>query len=493
MVTSEAVPFGKTGGLADVLGALPPALARRGHEVRVIVPRYRQISLEGGDPVDRFPLRLAGFEREVRIYEKPMAGGARALLVDCPDLFDRDGLYAQGMVDYPDNALRFGFLAKAALTVMQRGGERPSIVHAHDWQTGLVPLYLKVHLSTDPLLGGVPVVFTIHNVAYQGLFAPDWLPALELGWELLHPEAIEFWGQISLLKAGVNFADALTTVSRRHAREILTPQYGYGFDGILQRRKSRLVGIRNGIDVDTWNPATDPFIPEPYSAGSLAGKQAAKRRLLETMGLPVDAGALERPLVGVVSRMVDQKGFDLLAAAAPGLLALGATYVVLGSGAPEHEVFWRDLAASQPDRVATRIGFDEALAHLIEAGADMFLMPSRYEPCGMNQMYSQRYGTVPIVRATGGLFDTVANYSERTGEGTGFTFTDYSAAALERTVARAVRVFGRKDDWRTIQRAGMVRDFSWDASAAEYVKVYRKVVTSGLVDHRERDSWHRRT
>jgi len=475
MVTPEAVPFVKTGGLGDVAGALPRALARLGHRVTVVLPRYRTASGSSG-PIDEFPQRLGGFERRVRIFEESLVPGVSALLVDCPDLYDRSGVYAEGMTDYPDNPLRFGFLCMTALTSAARRSQRPSIFHAHDWPTGLLPLYLRTHYANHPVLAGVASVFTIHNIAYQGIFPAEWLPGLDLGWELMHPEGMEFWGHISLLKAGLNFSDLITTVSRRHAKEIVTPEYGFGFEGILQRRKDRLVGVLNGIDQDVWNPETDPYLPEPYSASDLRGKATAKRVLLETMGLPTDEAALARPIIGMVSRLVDQKGFDLLERAAGDLLRFDVSYVLLGSGAPEHESFWRDLASKYPGRVAVRTGFDEPLAHLIEGGADLFLMPSRYEPCGLNQMYSQRYGTVPVVRATGGLYDTVRNYNERTGEGTGFRFDEYDPVALVKAVARALKTFTRKDDWHALQLAGMAQDFSWDVSAVEYVKVYKRAI-----------------
>jgi starch synthase len=333
---------------------------------------------------------------------------------------------------------------------------------------------LALEFAGHPTLGAAGSVFTIHNLAYQGLFAADWLPRLGLGWALMHVNAMEFWGRVSYLKGGITFSRLITTVSPRYAREIQTRALGFGFDGILQQRSTDLVGILNGIDYDQWNPERDVHLPEPFSASNLRGKRAAKRAVLERFGLPVSAQALERPLIGMVSRLVDQKGFDLLAAAADQLPQLDASFVLLGTGERRHEELWRTLAARYPDRFGARIGFDEALAHVIEGGADLFLMPSRFEPCGLNQMYSLRYGTVPLVRATGGLYDTVRNYDPRSGTGTGFVFDEYSPQALLATLRWALGIFPDREVWQGIQVAGMREDNSWDARARQYVRVYER-------------------
>jgi starch synthase len=324
----------------------------------------------------------------------------------------------------------------------------------------------------------VPVVFTIHNLAYQGVFDASWLPRLGLGWELMHVEALEYWGRISLLKGGVLFADRITTVSPRYAAEIQTSEYGFGFDGILRSRSADLVGILNGIDYDRWDPVRDPYLPAPFDAARLEGKAAAKRALLETVGLPSGEGEQKRPLVGMISRLVDQKGFDLLAELRDELPRLDASFVLLGTGEHRYEDLWLALASRYPDRIAAKIGFDESLAHQIEGGADLFLMPSRFEPCGLNQMYSQRYGTLPLVRATGGLYDTVRNFDPATGVGTGFTFDVYSSQALLGTLRWALETYEQPAVWRRLQVAAMQQDFSWDASAREYVKVYEDAATS---------------
>jgi starch synthase len=320
----------------------------------------------------------------------------------------------------------------------------------------------------------VPAVFTIHNLAFQGVFGRDALPAVGLDWNVFHPDALEYWGNISLLKGGVNFSEKITTVSPTYAREILTPEFGFSFDGVLRRRADDLAGILNGIDTARWNPETDAFAPH-FSAEHLDRKREAKRALLEHVGLPVDDGSLDRPLVGLISRLTDQKGFDSIGAAAAQLMQFDATWVMLGSGERHYEEQWRSLAAHYPDRVSTTIGFDERLAHLIEAGADMFLMPSRFEPCGLNQLYSLRYGTVPIVRATGGLEDTIRDAAEPGGNG--IKFADPSPGALVAAVSRGLQLYRDKDRWNAIQRAGMAADPSWDVSAREYVKVYSGVRT----------------
>jgi starch synthase len=474
LIGSEARPFAKTGGLADVLGALPPALQRLGWDATVALPRYRGVS--AGRLSDTFPVTVGGFTRDARFYEAPLAGGARALLIDCPDLYDRPGLYGSDSTDYPDNARRFAFLSRAALEYAGRRGAGPAVVHAHDWQAGLAPVYLKTLYAGHPVLGGTPSVFTLHNLAYQGVFEPDWLPRLDLGWDQFAVDRLEFYSRISLLKGGINDANVLTTVSRRYAEEIQTPAFGFGFDGILRARAADLVGILNGIDTHEWDPAHDPFLPKPFDADDLSGKRDAKIAVLGRYSLPADDATLKRPLIGMVSRMVDQKGFDLIAASLEDVIELDATFLVLGTGEARYQDMWRALAARYPGRIGARIGFDEPLAHLIEAGADIFLMPSRFEPCGLNQMYSMRYGTVPVVHGVGGLADTVADYSPRSKRSTGFVFSDYTPPALLEALNRAFTIFGDARKWRALQVAGMRQDFSWDRSAREYVKIYERAL-----------------
>ena len=469
MVASEAAPFAKTGGLADVVAALPRALARLGHSVDVVIPRYRGI--EAGTPIGRVTVPLGRQVEEATIHAVVEAG-VRTVFVDHAGYFDRDHLYGAVGHDYPDNPERFAFLSRAALEWASRHGERYDAIHAHDWQTGLVPVLLQ--RLTAPVLRGVSTVFTVHNLAYQGLFDASWLRRLGLGRELMHVNALEYWNRISLLKGGIVFSRFLTTVSPRYAREIQTREYGGGFDGIFRSRSADLTGIRNGIDYDQWDPSRDPHLSEPFDATCLDRKAAAKQAVLETFGLPTGQNGRRRPLIGMISRLVDQKGFDVLAELVDELPLLDASFVLLGTGERRYEDLWLALAARHPDRIGAKIGFDEATAHRIEGGADLFLMPSRFEPCGLNQMYSLRYGTVPLVHATGGLYDTVRNYDATTGLGTGFAFDEYSSLALLRTLRRALAVYEDSAAWRRMQIAGMREDFSWDASALEYVKIYER-------------------
>lgn len=476
MIASEAQPYSKTGGLADVVGALPRALARLGHEVTVVTPRYRGI--EAGTQLTRLDVHVGGVRAEVDLFEVLVEPGVRVLFADCPPLFARRGIYNEQNIDYPDNALRFAVLTLTALDWAAAQPDGPSIVHAHDWQTGLAPLYLRTRYADHPVLGNVPAIFTIHNIAYQGNVDKTWVPRLDLGWDRFTVDGFEFWDHLSLLKAGVAFSDAVTTVSPTYAKEIQRAEYGYGFDGVMRAHAARLVGILNGIDTTEWNAGADPHLPAPYDAGDLSGKAEAKRRLLETFHLPVTEAALARPLVGMVSRMVDQKGLDLIQAAAPRLMALDATFVIVGTGDARYQDMWRQLAARHPERVGVFVGFDERRAHLVEAGADIFLMPSRFEPCGLNQMYSLRYGTVPVVRAVGGLVDTVRPYDPRNGQGTGFLFSAYHPDAMVDALERALATFQRGSTWQRLQVRGMLKDFSWDRSAQEYVKVYKRVIAS---------------
>jgi starch synthase len=471
MIASECVPFAKTGGLADVVGALPRALANLGHRVDVVIPRYRGIT--AGAPAGRVTIPLEGRLVDADVYATDDRG-VRFVFIDRPEYFDRAQLYGIGNDDYPDNPARFALLSRAALEWAASFGELYDVVHAHDWQAGLAPVLLAREFRATDAFRHAVAVFTIHNLAYQGVFDPGWLPRLGLARDLMHVDALEYWGRISFLKAGIVFSTLITTVSPQYAKEIQTPPFGFGFDGILRSRAGDLIGILNGIDYDQWDPGRDRYLPVPYDATHLEGKGAAKRLVLETFGLPTDDGVRQRPLVAMISRLVDQKGLDLLAEIAEQLPSLGASFVLLGTGEPRYENLWRTLAHRYPDRIGARIGFDEALAHRIEAGADLFLMPSRFEPCGLNQMYSLRYGTVPVVRATGGLYDTVRSFDPATGAGTGFTFAPYSAFALLQTLQSALRTYQNRPVWRRLQVAGMGQDFSWAGSARKYVAAYER-------------------
>jgi starch synthase len=470
----EAVPFAKTGGLADVAGTLPKVLAQMGHEVNLILPKYRGIDGR------RFPASSAGMVLKVPVSQKVISGEVyaldmaphfRALLVRKDAYYDRDHLYGSPSGDYEDNAERFIFFCRAALEAAR--SLRPDIIHSHDWQSGLVPVYLKTLYAADPLLARVPSVFTIHNIAYQGLFWHYDLPLTNLGWELFTPQALEFYGKLNFLKGGIVFADAVTTVSRKYMEEIQSAEFGAGLEGVLRDRRADLYGILNGVDYDDWSPARDSWIRTPYDAGRLAGKKECKRDLQEAFGLPGDG---KIPVIGIISRLVEQKGFDLIAAAMDELLLEGVQLAVLGSGEEKYQTLLKSLAQKNPGRIGLKIGFDNPLAHKIEAGADMFLMPSRFEPCGLNQIYSLKYGTVPIVRAVGGLDDTIEDYRPETGLGTGFKFKEYTSARMMEAVRRALEVYRERPAWEKLMIRGMAADFSWDRSARAYADLYRDLL-----------------
>jgi len=465
MIASEAAPFAKTGGLADVLGALPSALRSFGDEAAVVIPRYGSISLATARRVyDHLPVHLGPATYDTAIYQA--AAEFPVYMVDCPPLFDRKGFYGESGLDYPDNDVRFAVFARAALGVA-RWIFNADILHCHDWQAGLVPAYLRSTFAGDPTFLGVKTLFTIHNLGYQGLFPTKSLAATALDPALFRPDGLEFYGRVSFIKGGLEFADFLNTVSPTYAAEIQTPEYGFGLDGALRARAAVLTGILNGVDYRDWSPDIDPLIPARFSAEDLAGKRICKAQLVREFGFAEDV--IDKPLIGIVSRFTRQKGTDILAEVAGEIVAEGAYLVALGTGEPEYEEFFRRMAADYPGRVAVQVGFDNGLAHRIEAGADMFLMPSRYEPCGLNQMYSLRYGTVPIVRATGGLNDTIE-------EGTGFKFAAYTGQALLGAVREALQAFSDPELWGEIVRRGMRQDFSWKTSAGAYSGLYRRLL-----------------
>ncbi|MCL6565471.1 MAG: glycogen synthase GlgA [Acidobacteriia bacterium] len=469
-ISPEGLPFSKTGGLADVIEGLPKALVELGHEVAVVLPRYRgtrvnkvlvpSLTIPLG-PVLRFPA----------IADGTVVNGVRYFFVDDPEYFDREQLYGVQGVDYPDNAERFAEFSRAALEVAKQVWPA-DVLHCHDWQAALVPVLLKTVYAPDPAFRHVPTILTVHNLGYHGLFPRDVLARVGLPETLFHIEALEFFGKVNYLKGGLLFADWITTVSRRYAQEIQTPEYGHGLDGVIRRRADRLVGILNGVDYSAWNPETDPFIVAHYSAKDPSGKRECKRDLLAEFKLPAEN--LNRPVIGIVSRFVDQKGFDLIAEVADELMEEDLCITALGTGEARYELLFRELAARFPARFAARIAYDNVLAHKIEAGADMFLMPSRYEPSGLNQLYSLKYGTVPIVRATGGLDDTIEPFDPRTGRGNGFKFREYEGRALLAAVREALRCFRDQKAWRRLMLNGMTQDFSWKTSAADYLRLYQQ-------------------
>ena len=484
LVASEATPWAKTGGLADVAGALPAALAARGHHTTLVMPRYRGIDVTG--TLERQLQVRRGETRSVSCHVRQVAERQRVVFVDVPEYFDRAGLYGEAGRDYPDNARRFDLLALAALEFASQDDALapPDVLHVHDWQACTAALRLRLERRW-PRLAATGTVLTIHNLAYQGVFPKDVVPALNLSWESFGLDRGEFWGQFSFLKAGITSADCVTTVSPTYAAETLTPESGAGLEGVLRALGDRYLGILNGIDTDVWNPETDPLLPATFSAGDLSGKAECKRELLGVFGLPRGDDAMGRPLVGMVSRLVQQKGLELVEQASRELVELDAGWVFLGSGDRKYERFLLDLAAAHPTRVGVHIGFDERLAHLVEAGSDIFLMPSEFEPCGLNQMYSLRYGTVPIVRAVGGLDDTIQPYTAHARYANGFKFKERSGDVLAHVARRATRLYHNRQAWRGLMRNGMAADHSWAGPAREYVKVYRRARAEGAVRARQ--------
>lgn len=470
---SECVPFSKTGGLADVVGALPKALAELGHSVSVYLPKYKQTKIT--DARTLLPSITIPFDDQYRfcsILDGGRQAGVQFYFIDYPQFFDRDGLYGTSAGDFPDNAERFALYSRAVLEASKILGV-PEIFHCHDWQSALVPVLLRTSYADDPLLRNVATVFTIHNMGYQGLFPADTLPLLMLPWDLFTIDKMEFWGRINFLKGALVFSDYITTVSKKYSQEIQTAEFGFGLDGVLHERSGTVTGILNGVDYNEWSPEEDKFIAQRYSLGNLEGKQACKRDLLQQFGIA--SSNLDLPVVGIISRFAAQKGFDLITEIASELARLPLIVTALGSGDKKYEDLFRKLNEQFPEKFAVKIAYDNALAHKIEAGVDMFLMPSRYEPSGLNQMYSLKYGTVPIVRATGGLDDTVEPWNPVTGQGTGFKFTPYSSAALLTTVLEALQAFKDNAGWKKLMLNGMSKDFSWNASAKEYVKVYERL------------------
>jgi starch synthase len=473
-VASEVAPFSKTGGLGDVAAALPAALAARGHDVAVVTPRYGSVDA-AAHGFERLALTVH-VRGDVAGLWRGAVGGARAYLLEHERHYGgRAGLYGEHGRDYDDNAQRFAFLARAALGVPRALGVAPDVVHLHDWQTALAAWMLRHERAGEAWVERARVVYTIHNLAYQGVFPKAVVPALGLPWDVFRQEAVEFYDQLNFMKAGVVFADAVTTVSPNYAREILTPEHGNALDGLMRSRATDLLGILNGIDDETWDPRTDRHLPARFGPGDLAGKVECKAALQREVGLPSRPGV---PLVAMVGRLAEQKGIDVVAAALEDLLGLEMQLVLLGSGRRDYEELFQRAAREVPERIAVRIGFDEGLAHRIEAGADGFLMPSRFEPCGLNQMYSLRYGTVPVVRAVGGLDDTVEDF-DGARRGTGFKFRDYHPAAMLTAVRRALDVHRDERAWRGLQERGMALDFSWRRSAAEYERLFERLLARG--------------
>lgn len=474
MIASEASPFAKTGGLADVLGTLSLALEQLGHQVTLILPAYRS-ALQRGFSLEEtqlnFSVPVSDRQEPVTVLRTTLGKGLTVYLIRADKYFDREFLYGTATADYPDNAERFVFFNRAALEILQ--AQPVDIVHAHDWQAALTLVFLKTQTARYQALAAAKTVITIHNLAFQGQFGQlDW-PLLNLESSFFTPQYLEFYNHINFLKGALVFADKITTVSPSYAQEIMTLEQGFGLDGVLRQRAGDVIGILNGIDVDQWNPWTDRQISHHYGEHSLTIKRYCKKTLRQQLGL-LDSG--DTPIVAMISRLTSQKGFDLVEQSFDRLLQRQVQVVLLGTGEPRYEEFFRAAAARFPGRVAVRIGFDEALAHGIEAGADLFLMPSLYEPCGLNQMFSQRYGTIPIVRAVGGLKDSVEDYHAGHNTGTGLVFNQYDAGAMLAAIDRGLAVYQDKTAWTALRRRAMARDFSWTRSASLYGDLYKTLV-----------------
>ena len=479
-LSSEAVPFAKTGGLADVSGSLPKALAELGCEVKLFLPKYSYIdenkfNLHYNWNVGEMLIRISGHLRSVHLHQTALNNSnVEVNFIDCPHYFHRGLIYTN---DHDEDE-RFILFSKGVIESLQRLKWAPDVIHCNDWQTGLVPLFIKDNYDWDKMFDRTATLFTIHNIGYQGRFPKSTLLSAEIRGDLFYPGGpVEFEDTVSFMKTGILFSDIINTVSKTYAHEILTPEYGAGLHNVLLQRKDDLFGILNGVDYSEWNPETDKHLPFRYSKDNLLGKIKNKRFLLEHFDFTYHE---DIPLIGIVSRMVNQKGFDIFAGALQDLMRLDAQWVILGSGEDRYEEMFRHISHILPDKVSTYIGFNNELSHLIEAAADIFLMPSRYEPCGLNQIYSMKYGTVPVVRKTGGLADTVQDWDEMNypgqDTGNGFSFNDYTSYALFTTVQRAVNAYHHKNAWKKIQLNGMNRDYSWKNSAKEYISLYEKAV-----------------
>lgn len=480
IVSSEVAPLAKTGGLADVVGALPLALKQLGHEVAVCLPKYRVIEESGVQTETVAPLVvLIGSEAiDGQVKKTVLPGSSLPAYLICQEgYFNRAGLYDHEGRGYQDNLARFTFFCRGVIQWLERSVWTPDIIHCNDWQTALIPFLLEAEFARHPKLGRIKTLFTIHNLAYQGLFPAEQISIAGIGWKHFHIDGVEFWGQISLMKAGLMFADYISTVSRRYSEEIQTEEFGCGLDGVLRKRSDCLYGILNGVDYSTWNPASDNLLTRTYSAKTVAeGKAANKKELVNLFGL--SAESLAKPLIGVVSRLAYQKGIDLLIEALPHIIADGVAVVVLGTGEPNLEEALSQLAEKFEGSLGVKIKYDDPLAHLIQGGADMFLMPSRYEPCGLGQLYSLKYGTIPVVHTTGGLADTIIDV-DGDPRGNGFAFEESSPDALVGAVKRASAAFRQPDRWNLLIQRAMAQDYSWSTSARAYEKLYHQILNAG--------------
>jgi starch synthase len=483
-VSSEVLPFAKTGGLADVSGALPQVVREMGHDIRLIMPKYAAVSDR------RFKIhdikRLT--DMPIPVGEKTLLGSVKSsflaniktkvqvYFLSNDDLYNRADLYTDPATKepWPDNDDRFIFFCRGVIQTLLRLGWKPDILHLNDWQSALIATLIKTEYAKEPLFKNTKIVFTVHNAAYQGVFPAESFAKTDLPASLFKADALEHQGMFNMMKAGLVHADAITTVSETYAKEIRTSaEYGYGLEGVFKKKAKNTFGLLNGMDTAIWSPVTDTCITATYSHEDLGPKIENKKALLEQFRMPFSAGT---PVIGMVSRLVDQKGFDLIQEKLADICKLDCQLVVLGSGEKKYEDMLQKAAKKYPKRVGVHIGFDEALAHMIEAGSDMFLMPSKYEPCGLNQMYSLAYGTLPIVRATGGLADTVEDLDDKPKTGTGFVFKPYDADAMLATISRAIAAYANKDVWVAAQKRGMVMDFTWNTSAQRYIELYKTLL-----------------
>ena len=471
----EMVPFAKTGGLADVAGTLPKEIQALGQEVICFLPKYKKVDANRWplkEEISRLQIPVGSEVETGRVFRFSDPSGVQVYFIDQPEYFSRDELYGTPLGDYPDNDRRFIFFQRGVLETLRKLSFKPDVIHSHDWQTGLLATYLKTLYAKDPVFRKTKSVFTIHNLAYQGNFPPDSLSLTGLGWEEFRMERLEFYGKVSFLKAGLVYSDALTTVSPRYAEEIQGKEYGCGMEGVLRARRENLVGIVNGIDPKEWNPEADPDLPSRFSARSPEGKAACKAALQKENHFKVDARI---PLLGIITRLADQKGLDILAPSVETLMKRGVQLVLLGTGEEKYHQIFKELANRYPSQLGAHILFDARLAKRIYAGSDIFLMPSRYEPCGLGQLISFRFGTVPLVRETGGLADTVDDFDPSTGKGTGFVFKEYETKAFLKALERALEAFRDPKVWLKLVKSGMKCDFSWKASAKEYVELYERM------------------
>jgi starch synthase len=471
---SECAPWAKTGGLADVVSALPRTLAKFGHTLRVFIPYYRQVAKAAPNASVVLPsvtIPFPSYNRFVRVLDGGKNEGVQTYFIDCPELFDRESFYATPSGDYPDNAERFGLFSRAVIEATKVMGV-PDLFHVHDWQAAMAAVLLRSTYYFDPVFRRVPAVLTIHNAGYQGWFPPRTMEKLLLPWDMFTFDKLEHYDTVDFLKGGIVYADALTTVSRRYAQEIQTPEFGNGLEVVLRQRSGDLFGILNGVDYDEWNPATDSHIAAHYSAENLAGKKECRRDLLHAFGF--EGISEETAVIGVVSRFATQKGFDFIVDILDKLVQEDMVLLILGNGEEYYERLLVEMANRYPAKVRVQVKFDNVMSHKVEAGSDIFLMPSRYEPGGLNQIYSLKYGTIPVVRATGGLEDTIDE--QPNGGGNGFKFWGYSPGALLDALHRALAIFRNKEEWTAMMRRAMKQDFSWDAPAKEYERVYQRVI-----------------